>query len=255
MTDGTTTAATTVDGRGGVPWDGRFERIIRDNVPHLTDEELLRPDTRLADFGLGSLEILGLMVAIEAEYTITIPERLLTFETFATPGALWTTVVELYPGQPESTAEPAESPVPGGIPPGYQLPVDTGQRTVISFALAQLGKPYVYGAIGPTSYDCSALMMQAWAEVGVMLPRTVADQVHAGTDVSSVDTMAPGDLIFMPGSDGTMACPRHVGMYIGLDGTGRQWLVQAPHTGEVVKTIPVANVAQQIAAIRRPRTP
>ena len=47
--------------------------------------------------------------------------------------------------------------------------------------------------------------------------------------------MQPGDLIFIPGADGTMAEPGHVGMYIGLGGDGRQYLIQAPESGDVVK--------------------
>jgi cell wall-associated NlpC family hydrolase len=65
--------------------------------------------------------------------------------------------------------------------------------------------------------------------------------------------MQPGDLIFIPGSDGTTSNPGHVGMYIGRDGAGRQWLAQAPHSADRVKTTPV-DIWGQIAAIRRPIT-
>lgn len=139
----------------------------------------------------------------------------------------------------------------GGLPAGFQLPTDTQQRTVIAFALAQLGKPYVFGAAGPDAFDCSGLMVAAWATVGVALPRSTFQQVHIGIAVS-LTTMQPGDLIFTPGSDGTPSNPGHVGMYIGTDPAGAPLLVQAPKTGDVVKITPVSSWASQIVSIRRP---
>jgi cell wall-associated NlpC family hydrolase len=140
----------------------------------------------------------------------------------------------------------------GGIPAGYVLPSNAQQAAAVSFALAQLGKPYVFGAAGPNSYDCSGLVMAAWAHAGIHIPRVTTDQVHTGMAVASLADMQPGDLIFIPGSDGTMAAPGHVGMYIGRGGDGNQYLVQAPHTGDVVKVSPVRSWSQEIAGIRRP---
>ncbi|MBQ1053492.1 C40 family peptidase [Micromonospora sp. C32] len=139
-----------------------------------------------------------------------------------------------------------------GLPEGFMLPADPQLRAVVAFALAQRGKPYVWGTEGPDSYDCSGLMMAAWAKGGVRLPRVTADQVHTGVAVPSLAVMQPGDLIFIPGSDGTMSRPGHVGMYIGADRSGRQYLVQAPKTGDVVKVIAVSGWSRQVAAIRRP---
>lgn len=139
-----------------------------------------------------------------------------------------------------------------GLPEGFMLPADPQLRAVVAFALAQRGKPYVWGAEGPDSYDCSGLMMAAWAKGGVRIPRVTADQVRTGVSVPSLAAMRPGDLIFIPGSDGTMSRPGHVGMYIGADRSGRQYLVQAPKTGDVVKVIAVSGWSRQVAAIRRP---
>lgn len=143
----------------------------------------------------------------------------------------------------------------GGIPSGFVFPSDAQQAKAVAFALAQLGKPYVFGATGPNTYDCSGLVMKAWAAAGVTIPRTTADQVNTGVAVTSLAAMQPGDLILIPGSDGTMAHPGHVGMYIGKDSSGRQWLVQAPHTGTVVHTSLVESWASEVAAIRRPLSP
>jgi cell wall-associated NlpC family hydrolase len=138
------------------------------------------------------------------------------------------------------------------IPAGFHLPTDAQQAAAVSYALNQLGKPYVWGAEGPNSFDCSGLVMAAWAHAGVALPRTTTYQVAAGVAVANTAAMQPGDLIFIPGSDGSVAHPGHVGMYIGTGSDGKQYLVQAPHTGDVVKISTVSSWQSEIVAIRRP---
>ncbi|MER5909849.1 NlpC/P60 family protein [Streptomyces sp. NPDC001982] len=93
----------------------------------------------------------------------------------------------------------------------------------IAFARAQIGKPYVWGATGPDSYDCSGLTQAAWKAAGVDLPRTTWDQVNAGTTVSLADAQ-PGDLIFFYDDIS------HVGLYIG-DGM----MIHAPKPGAYVR--------------------
>lgn len=99
-------------------------------------------------------------------------------------------------------------------------------RTAVKFALAQVGKPYVFGAAGPGSYDCSGLTMSAYAAAGVGLPHSAADQYNYGHHVSAND-LQPGDLMFFYQPIG------HVTIYIG-DGM----MVSAPQTGEDVKVVP-----------------
>lgn len=140
----------------------------------------------------------------------------------------------------------------GSVPDGYRLPSDAQARVAVEFALAQLGEPYVFGANGPDTWDCSSLMQRAWAAAGVAIPRVTYDQVHTGVAVAGLAAMRPGDLILIPGSDGTMSQPGHVGMYIGVAGDGTQYLVQAPQSGDVVKVSAVSSWSGQIAAIRRP---
>lgn len=144
---------------------------------------------------------------------------------------------------------------PAGMPAGYQLPSDAQQATVVAFALRQLGKPYVFGAAGPDAWDCSGLVMVAWRQVGVRLTHSTYYMVDEGVPVPNLQAMQPGDLIFIPGSDGTREHPGHVGMYIGRDSAGQQWLEQAPHTGTTVRTAPVRSWAGQIAKIIRPVIP
>jgi len=81
---------------------------------------------------------------------------------------------------------------------------------LIAFLKAQIGKPYVYGATGPSSYDCSGLTQAAFASVGVTLPRTSQEQSTVGTPVST-SALEPGDLIFWGGEGSAY----HVGVFIG----------------------------------------
>jgi peptidoglycan DL-endopeptidase CwlO len=98
-------------------------------------------------------------------------------------------------------------------------------RAAVKFALAQVGKPYVYGAAGPDSYDCSGLTMTAYHAAGISLPHSAADQYNYGHHVSG-NELQPGDLMFFYQPIG------HVTIYIG-DGM----MVSAPQSGEDVKVI------------------
>ncbi|MFG3546810.1 NlpC/P60 family protein [Streptomyces sp. NPDC047725] len=93
----------------------------------------------------------------------------------------------------------------------------------IAFARAQIGKPYVWGATGPDSYDCSGLTQAAWKAADVSLPRTTYDQVDAGTTVP-VSQAQPGDLVFFYDDIS------HVGVYVG-DGM----MIHAPKPGAYVR--------------------
>ncbi|MFF4548989.1 NlpC/P60 family protein [Streptomyces sp. NPDC001435] len=99
----------------------------------------------------------------------------------------------------------------------------TKAEKAIAFARAQIGKPYVWGATGPDSYDCSGLTSAAWRAAGVSLPRTTWDQVNAGTTVSLTNA-EPGDLIFFYDDIS------HVGIYIG-----NGMMIHAPKPGAYVR--------------------
>jgi cell wall-associated NlpC family hydrolase len=110
----------------------------------------------------------------------------------------------------------------------------------VRFALAQVGKPYVWGAAGPNSYDCSGLTMASWAAAGVSLPHSSALQYGYGEHVSLSD-LQPGDLIFMYNPIG------HVTIYIG-----HGMMVSAPQTGQDVMVVPVSEFASDIVGATRP---
>jgi len=78
----------------------------------------------------------------------------------------------------------------------------------VNYALAQVGDAYVYGAAGPSAFDCSGLTMMAWAQAGVGLPHSSSGQMGSGSPVSS-SSLQPGDLVFY------YSPVSHVGIYIG----------------------------------------
>jgi len=93
--------------------------------------------------------------------------------------------------------------------------------SVLASARGELGKPYVYGAEGPNTFDCSGLIQYVFGQNGVSLPRTAEAQRQA---TSKVSNPVAGDLVFynVPAS--------HVGLYIG-----NGYMIAAPHSGDVVK--------------------
>ncbi|MFJ2907261.1 NlpC/P60 family protein [Streptomyces sp. NPDC087212] len=120
-----------------------------------------------------------------------------------------------------SSSPSASSPSSASSASGDAYSVKAGKA--LAFARAQVGKPYVWGATGPGSYDCSGLTQAAWKAAGVTLPRTTYDQVNAGTTVPLADAR-PGDLIFFY-DDVT-----HVGLYIG-----NGMMIHAPKPGAYVR--------------------
>ncbi|MFF2212735.1 C40 family peptidase [Streptomyces antibioticus] len=122
-------------------------------------------------------------------------------------------------GAPSPSPSPTSSPSPS---PGGGT-VSTKAEKALAFARAQIGKPYVWGATGPGSYDCSGLTQAAWKAAGVTLPRTTYDQVTFGTTVSLADAR-PGDLVFF--YEGVS----HVGIYIG-----NGMMIHAPKPGTYVR--------------------
>jgi cell wall-associated NlpC family hydrolase len=104
-----------------------------------------------------------------------------------------------------------------GLPPGYVVPAGTPplHAAVVRFALAQLGRPYVWGGAGPAAYDCSGLTMAAWASVGVALVHAASLQQSAGVEVTA-SALVPGDLVLVPGTDSPgPGLAGHVGIYLG----------------------------------------
>ncbi|CEN97381.1 C40 family peptidase [Paraclostridium sordellii] len=116
--------------------------------------------------------------------------------------------------------KPAEKPAP---------PVNNtnAASAVVNMAYSKLGSPYVWGAEGPNTFDCSGLTSYVFRNAaGVSLPRTSGSQYGVGTSVSKAN-LQPGDLVFFSTGGGGIS---HVGIYVG----GGQ-MIHAPQTGDVVK--------------------
>ncbi|MBF8194417.1 C40 family peptidase [Nonomuraea sp. K274] len=102
-----------------------------------------------------------------------------------------------------------------------------------NWALSQLGKPYVWAADGPATYDCSGLTMRAWERVGVRLDHWTGTQWTSGPHVP-LDQLRRGDLVFFGHISADPGTIHHVGIYVG-----RGQMVHAPQTGDVVRVAPI----------------
>ncbi|MBN6050833.1 C40 family peptidase, partial [Nonomuraea sp. RK-328] len=104
-----------------------------------------------------------------------------------------------------------------------------GGDLAANWALTQLGKPYVWAADGPSSYDCSGLTMRAWEQVGVRLDHWTGTQWTSGPHIP-LDQLRRGDLLFFGYESEDPGTIHHVGIYVGDD-----MMVHAPQTGDVVR--------------------
>jgi cell wall-associated NlpC family hydrolase len=129
---------------------------------------------------------------------------------------------------------------PGGT---YTGPTSSEADKAVQFVYDQLGCPYVYGATGPcnSGFDCSGLVMQAWASAGISIPRDTYSQYAALPHIPMSD-LQPGDLIFYNGLG-------HVAMYVG-----NGYIIDAPRTGLNVEKIPMSTswYASSVVGAARP---
>lgn len=127
-----------------------------------------------------------------------------------------------------AAAAAAQAAAERGGDPGPPRRGGSVAAIAVSAALSQVGKPYVWGAAGPDTYDCSGLMLWAYAKAGVSLPHFSGYQYTSGRHVP-LRSIIPGDFVF--GSfNGTPSGIHHVAMYIGGGS-----IVEAPYTGATVR--------------------
>jgi cell wall-associated NlpC family hydrolase len=107
---------------------------------------------------------------------------------------------------------------------GDAKPATARAAAAFSAAQGRIGKPYVYGATGPDSFDCSGLTSWAYAQAGVSIPRTSQEQANAGTRIYSESQLAVGDLVIFFGDY------HHVGLY-----AGNGVVLHAPKPGAYVR--------------------
>ena len=117
-------------------------------------------------------------------------------------------------------------------------------RAVVGFAVRQIGVPYRWGGTGQGGYDCSGLTQAAYEAAGVAIPRTSEQQWLALPQVPT-SQLRPGDLVFFNPGEFAPGLPGHVGIYIGND-----QMIDAPHSGAVVRIDDVATFGLYIGAAR-----
>jgi cell wall-associated NlpC family hydrolase len=157
--------------------------------------------------------------AVQAKLTATLATvqgELVTLVAAQRAGIAWQTYAKLGGGQALDFVPP--KPLPALVPQ---------TAAAIALVTAQMGKPYLWGGTGPDSFDCSGLMQWSWNQLGLQLPRVAADQQTWAVPVP-ISQVLPGDLVFF----GSPA--HHVGLYVG-----NGLMVDAPHTGEFVETVPI----------------
>jgi cell wall-associated NlpC family hydrolase len=119
------------------------------------------------------------------------------------------------------------------------LPPASGYAGVaVQKALTKQGDPYQWGATGPNAFDCSGLIVWAYGQAGVSLPRTSEEMASYGTNVGDISNAQPGDIVVYYND------AHHVGLYIG-----NGMVLHAPHTGDVVRVMSATTLP--IKTIRR----
>jgi cell wall-associated NlpC family hydrolase len=116
--------------------------------------------------------------------------------------------------------------------------------TMIRAAYSRLGMPYVWGAAGPRSFDCSGLVQWSFAQAGLRMPRVAADQALTGASVP-ISGLEAGDLLFYHTDPSAPNYISHVTIYLG-----NGWMIQAPHTGLNVEVVPVSFGSEYAGAVR-----
>jgi cell wall-associated NlpC family hydrolase len=116
--------------------------------------------------------------------------------------------------------------------------------TALRAAMSRRGLPYVWGAAGPTAFDCSGLVQWSFAQAGIAMPRVAADQALAGPAVP-VSRLQPGDLLFYHTDPTDPTYISHVAIYLG-----NGWMIQAPEPGQDVEIVP-ADVGSEFAGAIR----
>jgi cell wall-associated NlpC family hydrolase len=133
-----------------------------------------------------------------------------------------------------SAVRPPVAALPAAPPPTEATSAPSALAKVVTYALAQLGKPYQFGRAGPGSFDCSGLTLAAFGTVGVRLPHKAAWQARLGSPVDwRREVVRPGDLVFTRGGR-----PRHDLGHVGLALSATEWVV-APSPGRTVTRQPI----------------
>jgi cell wall-associated NlpC family hydrolase len=141
-------------------------------------------------------------------------------------GASVERLVALVSTGPSGSGTAGAGPVSLSGVPSTQIDV------MLRAAMSREGMPYVWGAAGPTSFDCSGLVQWSFRQAGIVMPRVAADQALTGPLVP-VSQLQPGDLLFYHTDPTAPTYISHVAVYLG-----NGWMIQAPEPGENVQVVP-----------------
>jgi cell wall-associated NlpC family hydrolase len=143
------------------------------------------------------------------------------------------------------TAQPSAAGLPAGSVSTAGGAMTAAELTAaLRAAESRQGLPYVWGAAGPSSFDCSGLVQWSFAQAGVRMPRVAADQARTGPAVPA-SQLQPGDLLFYHTDPTAPGYISHVAIYLG-----NGWMIQAPQPGMNVQIVP-ANFGSQFAGAVR----
>ena len=121
---------------------------------------------------------------------------------------------------------------------------ETTVSAMLSAALTRRGMPYIWGAAGPASFDCSGLVQWSFAQAGMRMPRVAADQARTGPAVP-VSQLQPGDLLFYHTDPTDPGYISHVAIYLG-----NGLMIQAPQPGQNVEVVPTDTGSEFAGAVR-----
>lgn len=204
----------------------------------------------LALLGYGLLGIVASAAAHSPRTVVPAASRPVRALAAKAPNPMESDMVALVTPVPTASSAPPAPPAPAPAPAARASvrvaaasapaaapppPLSAAARAVET-ALKEIGRPYRYGALGPSTFDCSGLTKFAYGAAGIVLPHSAAAQYGSGRRVNR-NQLQPGDLIFWKGLG-------HVGMYIGA---GR--MVHAPQTGQLV-TITSIDQGAYLGAVR-----
>lgn len=181
---------------------------VADNSPSTAELDILNKTSQGSVAGAAVVEAVNtapaVQVAADSKFTLE------------------TGTIEVTPApEPEPEPEPVvEEAVETAAPVEEAVPAAAGRSEIVSIAMQYLGVPYVWAGATPAGFDCSGFTSYVYAQIGINLPHSSAEQRYAGTPVSQAEAQ-PGDLIWSPG---------HVAIYAG---DGMQ--VEAPVPGQTVR--------------------
>jgi cell wall-associated NlpC family hydrolase len=179
-----------------------------------------------------SLGLPGVDMLVDKAYSADLGLSPSTAAVVSAPGvagpSLESEIQQAVPGATVELLRPDQVQITGG-----NLLGNSTREKIVEAALSKVGQPYVWGAAGPNAFDCSGLVKWSFAQAGILMPRTAAEQFLTGVHIQ-LSQAQPGDLLFWTYDPNDPTFVDHVAIYLG-----NGMMVEAPHTGLDVQVVPV----------------